>query len=348
MNTNRGGGRTNSSRPNSNKPKPAMQKRAQGPKKAKINTKVAEVEASKVAKKPNQAPKRAKAADEIRLNKYIANSGVCSRRDADIYIQSGNVKVNGVPVVEMGYLVKPGDVVNFDGNVLTPEKKEYILLNKPKNFTTALDEGQEYRNVLELVKGSTTAKIGAVGRMDKNTTGLLLFTNDTDMIRKFTLPNQKSSKIYQVSLDKNLKFLLGSADSFPLDDNSVDVIVSFETIEHLPKFEQFLKNMGETLAKDGKFFISTPMAKETTTNNINPYHEIEWSFTDFQTLIKKYFNIEEVYIQNVIYRNKRSLFEILFKNKNKKYKKIEFEKFSNQIDIQSIKEGYQMLVCKKK
>lgn len=215
-NNKRSGTRTNSSRPNSNKPtraggersgaKPAMQKRAQGPKKVKVNTKAAEIAVEKVDKKPNQAPKRAKAKDEIRLNKYISNSGVCSRRDADIYIQSGNVKVNGVPVVEMGYLVKPGDVVNFDGNVLTPEKKEYILLNKPKNFTTALDEGQEYRNVLELVKGSTTAKIGAVGRMDKNTTGLLLFTNDTDMIRKFTLPNQKSSKIYQVSLDKNLKY----------------------------------------------------------------------------------------------------------------------------------------------
>lgn len=215
-NNKRSGARTNSSRPNSNKPtraggersgaKPAMQKRAQGPKKVKVNAKAAEITADKVEKKPNQAPKRQKAKDEIRLNKYISNSGVCSRRDADIYIQSGNVKVNGVPVVEMGYLVKPGDVVNFDGNVLTPEKKEYILLNKPKNFTTALDEGQEYRNVLELVKGSTTAKIGAVGRMDKNTTGLLLFTNDTDMIRKFTLPNQKSSKIYQVSLDKNLKY----------------------------------------------------------------------------------------------------------------------------------------------
>jgi 23S rRNA pseudouridine2605 synthase len=205
-NNKRSGTRTNSSRPNSNKPKPAMQKRAQGPKKVKVNAKAAELAKEKVEKKPNQAPKRAKAKDEIRLNKYISNSGVCSRRDADIYIQSGNVKVNGVPVIEMGYLVKPGDVVNFDGNVLTPEKKEYILLNKPKNFTTALDEGQEYRNVLELVKGSTTAKIGAVGRMDKNTTGLLLFTNDTDMIRKFTLPNQKSSKIYQVSLDKNLKY----------------------------------------------------------------------------------------------------------------------------------------------
>jgi 23S rRNA pseudouridine2605 synthase len=206
-----GGSRANSSRPNSNKPtrggaKPAMAKRAQGPKKAKPNTKTAPVTTDKVEKKPNQAPKRPKVADEIRLNKYIANSGVCSRREADIYIQSGNVKVNGIPVTEMGYMVKPGDTVNFDGATLTPEKKVYILLNKPKNFTTALDEGQEYRNVLELVKGSTTAKIGAVGRMDKNTTGLLLFTNDTDMIRKFTLPTNKSSKIYQVSLDKNLKF----------------------------------------------------------------------------------------------------------------------------------------------
>jgi 23S rRNA pseudouridine2605 synthase len=204
-NNKRGGARPTSSRPSSNKPKPAMQKRAQGPKKVKTIVKVADT-TNKVEKKPNQAPKRPKAKDEIRLNKYISNSGTCSRRDADIYIQSGNVKVNGIPVTEMGYMVKPGDVVNFDGVVLTPEKKVYILLNKPKNFTTALDEGQEYRNVLELVKGSTNSKIGPIGRMDKNTTGLLLFTNDTDMIRKFTLPNQKSSKIYQVSLDKNLKF----------------------------------------------------------------------------------------------------------------------------------------------
>lgn len=183
-----------------------MPKRAQGPKKVKVTTKAAETEANKVQKKPNQAPKRPKVKDEIRLNKYISNSGTCSRRDADIYIQSGNVKVNGIPVTEMGYMVKPGDVVNFDGVVLTPEKKVYILLNKPKNFTTALDEGQEYRNVLELIKGSTTSKVGAIGRMDKNTTGLLVFTNDTDMIRKFTLPSQISTKIYQVSLDKNLKF----------------------------------------------------------------------------------------------------------------------------------------------
>ncbi|WP_291151474.1 pseudouridine synthase [Flavobacterium sp. UBA7680] len=205
-NNKRGGSRPNSSRSNSSKPKPPMAKRAQGPKKAKPEVTAAKEAAAEKIKKQNQPAKRQKASDEIRLNKYISNSGVCSRRDADIYIQSGNVKVNGVPVTEMGYLVKLNDVVNFDGVTLTPEKKEYILLNKPKNFTTALDEGQEYRNVLELVRGSTNSKIAAVGRMDKNTTGLLLFTNDTDMIRKFTLPNQKSSKIYQVSLDKNLKF----------------------------------------------------------------------------------------------------------------------------------------------
>ncbi len=203
---NNGSGARKSTRPSSNKPKPAMAKRAQGPKKDKPKAIIETVDPNKIEKKPNQAPKRPKVKDEIRLNKYISNSGACSRRDADIYIQSGNVKVNGIPVIEMGYMVKPSDVINFDGAVLTPEKKEYILLNKPKNFTTALDEGQEHRNVLELVRGSTNSKIAAVGRMDKNTTGLLLFTNDTDMIRKFGLPNQKSSKIYQVSLDKNLKF----------------------------------------------------------------------------------------------------------------------------------------------
>jgi 23S rRNA pseudouridine2605 synthase len=143
--------------------------------------------------------------DEIRLNKYISNSGACSRRDADIYIKSGNVKVNGVVVIEMGHKVKPGDVVNFDGATLMPEKKEYFILNKPKNFTTSNEE-VEHRNVSELMKGSTTSALSPVGRMDKNTTGLLLFTNDTDIIRKFSLPNQKSPKIYQVTLDKNLKF----------------------------------------------------------------------------------------------------------------------------------------------
>jgi 23S rRNA pseudouridine2605 synthase len=171
--------------------KPAMAKRSQNRK--------------PVVKKDSPNVPRPIKSDEIRLNKYISNSGACSRRDADIYIQSGNVKVNGIPVTEMGYKIKPGDVVNFDGATLMPEKKEYFVLNKPKNFTTSNEE-VEHRNVLELIKGASTSKMLPIGRMDKNTTGLLVFTNDTDMIRKFSLPNQKSPKIYQVTLDKNLKF----------------------------------------------------------------------------------------------------------------------------------------------
>ncbi|WP_395078083.1 pseudouridine synthase [Flavobacterium sp.] len=236
------GARPNSARPSSNKPKPAMAKRAQGSKKAKPTTKIDPKAIVKVEKKPNQAPKRPKVADEIRLNKYISNSGACSRRDADIYIQSGNVKVNGIPVVEMGYMVKPGDVVNFDGATLTPEKKEYILLNKPKNFTTSVDENDLHRNVFELVRGATNAKIQSVGRMDKNTTGLLLFTNDTDMIRKFGLPNQKSSKIYQVSLDKNLKYedLEKISKGITLDGHRL-FVEDVSYIENEPKTEIGLK-----------------------------------------------------------------------------------------------------------
>ncbi|WDF60132.1 pseudouridine synthase [Flavobacterium sp. KACC 22758] len=241
-NNKRGGTRPNSSRSNSSKPKPPMAKRAQGPKKVKPEVKAAQEAVAEKLRKQNQPAKRQKASDEIRLNKYISNSGVCSRRDADLYIQSGNVKVNGVPVTEMGYLVKLNDVVNFDGVTLTPEKKEYILLNKPKNFTTALDEGQEYRNVLELVRAATNAKIAPIGRMDKNTTGLLLFTNDTDMIRKFSLPNQKSPKIYQVSLDKNLKFedLEKISKGLVLDGHRVSV-EEISYIEKEPKSEVGLK-----------------------------------------------------------------------------------------------------------
>jgi len=246
MNSPNKNNKRSSSRPSSTKPKPAMAKRAQGPKKEKPAGKAADapnkVKAGRPAKRPNQAPKVKANPDEIRLNKYISNSGACSRRDADIYIQSGNVKVNGVPVTEMGYKVKPGDVVNFDGAVLIPEKKEYILLNKPKNFTTSADEDDMMRNVYELVRGATKAKIQSVGRMDKNTTGLLLFTNDTDMIRKFSLPNQKSTKIYQVSLDKNLKFedLEKIAGGVTLDGHRL-YIDEISYVEDQPKNEIGLK-----------------------------------------------------------------------------------------------------------
>lgn len=209
--------------------KPPMQKRSQKPR-------------PKSATKPTQNVPKPIKSDDIRLNKYISNSGVCSRRDADIYIQSGNVKVNGEVITEMGYKVKPGDVVNFDGKTLIPEKKEYILLNKPKNFTTSNEDEIDHRNVLELVRAATKANIQPIGRMDKNTTGLLVFTNDTDMIRKFSLPNQKSPKIYQVSLDKNLKFedLEKISGGVTLDGHRL-FIDEISYIEDQPKTEIGLK-----------------------------------------------------------------------------------------------------------
>jgi 23S rRNA pseudouridine2605 synthase len=208
--------------------KPPMPKRSQKP-------------LAKSTTKPTQNVSKPIKSDDIRLNKYISNSGVCSRRDADIYIQSGNVKVNGEVITEMGYKVKPGDVVNFDGKNLVPEKKEYILLNKPKNFTTSEDE-IDHKNVLELVRGATKSNIQPIGRMDKNTTGLLVFTNDTDMIRKFSLPNQKSPKIYQVSLDRNLKFedLEKISGGVTLDGHRL-FIDEISYIEDQPKTEIGLK-----------------------------------------------------------------------------------------------------------
>ena len=142
----------------------------------------------------------------------------------------------------MGYQVKPGDVVNFDGSTIIPEKKEYILLNKPKNFTTSVEDDRDMRNVFELIKNSTQAKVQAIGRMDKNTTGLLLFTNDTDIIRKFSLPNQKSTKIYQVTLDKNLKFedLEKIAGGVSFDEHKL-YVDEISYIEDQPKTEIGIK-----------------------------------------------------------------------------------------------------------
>ncbi|MCU4188094.1 pseudouridine synthase [Flavobacterium sp. HXWNR29] len=194
------------------------------------------------APKAPKSPKRPSNPDEIRLNRYISNSGMCSRRDADIYIQSGNVKVNGVVVTEMGHRVKLTDVVQFDGVNITPEKKEYVLLNKPKNFSTAGDDSPGSANVLDLVRGASKSNLLPVGRMDKTTTGLLLFTNDTEMVQKFTVPNQRSSKVYQVSLDKNLKFedLEKIQKGLMIDDHKV-FVEEVTYIEDQPKSEIGIK-----------------------------------------------------------------------------------------------------------
>ncbi|QBA65049.1 pseudouridine synthase [Muriicola soli] len=141
----------------------------------------------------------------IRLNKYVANAGVCSRREADTYIAAGNVTVNGKTITEMGFKVNRTDEVRFDGRLLNPEKKEYVLLNKPKNFITTTRDEKGRRTVMELISNATKARLVPVGRLDRNTTGLLLFTNDGDLAKKLTHPKYGIRKIYHVELNKNLK-----------------------------------------------------------------------------------------------------------------------------------------------
>lgn len=141
---------------------------------------------------------------EIRLNRFIAQSGICSRREADDYITAGLVSVNGVIVTELGTKVKPTDEVKFNDSRVQGEKKVYLVLNKPKGYVTSLDDPHAGKAVMELVKGACTERIYPVGRLDKNSVGLLLFTNDGDLTRQLTHPSYKKKKIYQVTLDKPL------------------------------------------------------------------------------------------------------------------------------------------------
>ena len=189
--------------------------------------------------KPKQeAPQKKSNPDEIRLNRFIANAGICSRREADTYIAAGNVTVNGKPVTEMGYKVKRSDDVRFDGKRLSLEKKEYILLNKPKNFITTTSDEKGRRTVMELISSATKSRLLPVGRLDRNTTGLLLFTNDGDLTKKLTHPKHGVRKIYHVHLDKSLSLadLHKIEAGLELEDGPIDVD-SISFIQGAPKRE---------------------------------------------------------------------------------------------------------------
>jgi len=162
----------------------------------------------------------------IRLNRYIANSGVCSRRDADELISQGLVEVNGKVMTEMGYKVNPGDVVRYDGGQLKREKMVYLLLNKPKDFITTMDDPQERKTVMQLIAGACKERVYPVGRLDRNTTGLLLLTNDGALTEKLTHPSYKITKVYQVELDRALAkedFNTIEAGNIVLEDGPVSV-----------------------------------------------------------------------------------------------------------------------------
>lgn len=168
-------------------------------------------------------PKKASATGEMRLNRFIANAGVCSRREADTYIAAGLVTVNGKPVTELGSKVYPTDEVRFDGRRLDAQKKIYLLLNKPKDFVTTTDDPHADKTVMDLIKNACPERIYPVGRLDRNTTGLLLFTNDGDLSKRLTHPSHRMKKVYQVSLDKVVTqaHLQQIADGVELDDGFI-------------------------------------------------------------------------------------------------------------------------------
>lgn len=143
-------------------------------------------------------------AELIRLNKYIANSGVCSRREADQLISEGAITVNGKIVTELGTKVKPADVVVYNGKELRAEKKLYVLLNKPKDYITTATDPHGRKTVMDLVKGAGEQRLFPVGRLDRNTTGLLILTNDGELTKKLTHPKHEVKKLYQVQLDRPL------------------------------------------------------------------------------------------------------------------------------------------------
>ncbi|WP_303318256.1 pseudouridine synthase [Flavivirga abyssicola] len=155
-------------------------------------------------KSDGQQNKKPSNPDEIRLNKYVANSGICSRREADVHIATGLVSVNGKVVTEMGYKVKIGDEVRYDGARINPEKKAYVLLNKPKGFATTTSEGKG-RTVMDLVANATTSRIKPIGRLGRNSKGLLLFTNDDIIVDKFTNSKNGVARLFHIELNKNLK-----------------------------------------------------------------------------------------------------------------------------------------------
>ena len=160
---------------------------------------------------------------EIRLNKFMANAGICSRREADEFITSGKVKVNGNVVTELGVKITPKDVVEFDDKVVTPERKCYVLLNKPKDCVTTSDDPNGRLTVLDLVKNACRERIYPVGRLDRNTTGVLLLTNDGDLASKLTHPKFVKKKIYHVWTDKEIaeEDMQRIADGIELDDGEI-------------------------------------------------------------------------------------------------------------------------------
>lgn len=205
--------------------------------------------ASKPSKKTSpktDGPKR----DGTRLNKFIANSGVCSRREADTYIASGLVTVNNKVINTMGYLVKPGDEVKFDGRRLQQDPPAYILLNKPKAVASTTSESKGL-TVMDLIANATKARVAPVGRLGRNATGLFLFTNDDRLMQK--LHKKGLPRLFHVELDKNLKNedLLKIKDGLTFEGKTVTVEeISYVVNAAKKEIGLKIKNMGSSVIRD--------------------------------------------------------------------------------------------------
>ena len=142
--------------------------------------------------------------DFIRLNKYISNSGICSRREADKFIEAGIVSVNGKVITQMGFKVNRNDIIKFNDSIIKNQKLKYLLLNKPKNYTSSFKDAYKKNSVISLIKGKCKENLFSIGKLDKKSTGLLLFSNDNDLNKKLTKKSLRIKSIYQATLNRNL------------------------------------------------------------------------------------------------------------------------------------------------
>ena len=142
--------------------------------------------------------------DFIRLNKYISNSGICSRREADKFIEAGIVSVNGKVITQMGFKVNRSDIIKFNDSIIKNQKLKYLLLNKPKNYTSSFKDAYKKNSVISLIKGKCKENLFSIGKLDKKSTGLLLFSNDNDLNKKLTKKSLRIKSIYQATLNRNL------------------------------------------------------------------------------------------------------------------------------------------------
>ena len=175
----------------------------------------------------------------IRINKFISNSGVCSRRQADELILKGKVYINNKKIKTLGIKISNEDIVKIDGKIISKEKKEYLILNKPKDFITTLNDPQNRKTVKDLIKGATKKRLYPVGRLDRNTTGLLIFTNDGELSKKLTHPSYKIKKIYHVEIEKAIEL-----NDFKIIENGFKLDGEKIKVDRIAILDKEKKNIG--------------------------------------------------------------------------------------------------------